>query len=314
MGALSRQLAGPSRPGIRIRVIFTAIVIRRTFTVLVAVIAGTIGIGVPATGPAAAQVSPSSYVALGDSFTAGPLVPNQQLNPIGCLRSDRNYPHLVAPSSGQSEFRDVSCSGARTDHMFGPHNVTGGPNPPQLDALDANTQMVTLGIGGNDIGFSEIIENCVTLWPFGSPCRNRYAPGGQDQISQRIADTAPKVSAVLSAIAERSPDAQVLVVGYPAIVPHSGPGCWPSLPLAWNDVPYLRAKHQELNAMLAAQAAAHGATYVDAYAPSIGRDACASSSVRWVEPLIPGNAAAPLHPNARGMAGMSTAVQETRSG
>lgn len=309
MGARSRQPAGPSRPSTRVRVILTAIVIRRTFTVLVAVIAGTVGIGVPASTPVGAQVAPTSYVALGDSFTAGPLIPDQQLSPIGCLRSDRNYPHRVAPSSGQSAFRDVSCSGARTDHMFGPHNVTGGPNPPQLDALAADTHLVTLGIGGNDIGFSEIIENCVTLWPFGSPCRSRYAPGGQDQITQRIADTAPKVSSVLSAIAQRSPNAKVLVVGYPAIVPHSGSGCWPSMPLAWNDVPYLRAKHQELNAMLAQQAAAHGATYVDTYAPSDGRDACAPSSVRWVEPIVPGNPAAPVHPNARGMAGMSTAVQ-----
>ena len=61
-------------------------------------------------------------------------------------------------------------------------------------------------------------------------------------------------------------------------------------------------------AMLASQAAAHGATYVDVYTPSIGRDACRSSSVRWVEPIIPGNAAAPVHPNARGMAGMAAVI------
>ena len=60
--------------------------------------------------------------------------------------------------------------------------------------------------------------------------------------------------------------------------------------------------------MLAAQAASHGATYVDTYTPSIGHDVCASSSNRWVEPIIPGNTAAPVHPNARGMAGMAAAV------
>lgn len=281
---------------------------RLTFAVVVAVVTGTIGVGVPAS----AQTSPSSYVALGDSFTAGPLVPNQLPAPIGCLRSDSNYPHLVAPASGQESFRDVSCSGARTDHMFAPHNVQGGPNPPQLDALDAGTLLVTLGIGGNDIGFSEIIQNCLALLPFGTPCRDRYVSGGQDEISQRIADTAPKVGEVLAAIAERSPDAEVLVVGYPAIVPHAGSGCWPAFPIAWNDVPYLREKHQELNAMLADQANAHGATYVDTYTPSRGRDACASASVRWVEPLVPLNPAAPVHPNARGMQGMATAVQTVR--
>jgi hypothetical protein len=80
------------------------------------------------------------------------------------------------------------------------------------------------------------------------------------------------------------------------------------VPLAWNDVPWLRAKALELNAMLATQAAGHNATYVDVYTPSIGHDACTSSSVRWVEPVIPGNTAAPLHPNLRGMQGMAAAV------
>jgi lysophospholipase L1-like esterase len=259
--------------------------------------------------PAAqAQAPPASYVALGDSFTAGPLIPNQQLNPLGCLRSDRNYPHLVAPAAGQPAFRDVSCSGADTDDMFNAQGVTPGPNPPQLDALDANTSLVTLGIGGNDIGFSGIIENCATAVPWRTPCRDRYTAGGTDEISARIAATAPKVAAVLDAIRSRSPQARILVVGYPAILPDTGFGCWPSMPIGWNDVPYLRAKHKELNAMLAAQAAGHGATYVDVYTPSIGRDACRSPLVRWVEPIVPANAAAPVHPNARGMAGMAAVI------
>ena len=55
-------------------------------------------------------------------------------------------------------------------------------------------------------------------------------------------------------------------------------------------------------------AQANGAVYVDVYTPSIGRDACAAASTRWVEPLVPANAAAPVHPNARGMDGMAAAV------
>jgi hypothetical protein len=58
--------------------------------------------------------------------------------------------------------------------------------------------------------------------------------------------------------------------------------------------------------MLSARAAAGGARYVDVYTPSIGHDSC--SSTRWVEPLIPLSTAAPIHPNALGMRGMSTAV------
>lgn len=307
MGARGQAWAAPARAGEHHR---SRARMGLVLAVIVAAVAGTIGTG---TGtPATAQTPPnlpSSYVALGDSFTAGPLIPNQVPDPIGCLRSDRDYPHLVAPISGYETFRDVSCSGARTDHMFGPQDVSGGPHPPQLDALDAGTLLVTLGIGGNDIGFSEIIQNCIALLPFGSPCQDRYVPGGEDEISRRIAETAPKVGQVLAAIAERSPDATVLVVGYPAIAPHTGSGCWPSFPLAWDDVPYLREKHEELNVMLAGQADAHGATYVDTYTPSAGRDACAAASVRWVEPLVPMSPAAPVHPNARGMEGMAGIVR-----
>lgn len=260
-------------------------------------------------GAAPDQAPPTSYVALGDSFTAGPLIPNQSLAPLGCLRSDRNYPHLISGATGTQTFRDVSCSGADTDNLYSEHGVVPGPNPPQLNALDANTRVVTMGMGGNDIGFGSIIEDCVTLVPWGTPCRNKYVVGGVDQLTAKINATAPKIAAGIQAIRARSPLAKILVVGYPAIVPDSGSGCWPSLPLAWNDVPYIRAKHKELNAMLAAQSAANGATYVDVYTPSIGKDACRSSGTRWVEPLVPGNAAAPVHPNARGMQGMAVAVQ-----
>jgi len=269
----------------------------------------TAGLGIVAPTGAGAQTPPTSYVALGDSFTSGPLIPNQSLEPLGCLRSDRNYPHLVAGNTGTQAFRDVSCAGADTNDLYSEHGVWPGPNPPQLNALDAGTRVVTMGMGGNDIGFSGIIESCASALPFGSPCRNRYVVNGVDELTNRINATAPKIAAAVTAIRARSPQARILVVGYPAIVPDSGSGCWPSVPMAWNDVPYLRAKHKELNAMLAGQAAAQGAVYVDTYTPSIGRDACASGGTRWVEPLIPGNAAAPFHPNARGMQGMATAVR-----
>jgi lysophospholipase L1-like esterase len=271
-------------------------------------LAGMIGLAAPAPAVAGAAGLGGEYVALGDSFTAGPLIPNQLADPLGCLRSDRDYPHLVAAALAPTSFRDVSCSGADTGDMTAPQNVTPGPNPPQLDALSPSTTLVTLGIGGNDIGFSEIVEPCATLVPWETPCRDRYTAGGVDELSRRIAATAPRVAGVLAEIGSRAPGARVLVVGYPAILPHTGSGCWPTLPFGWGDVAYLRAKHQELNAMLAAQASAAGATYVDTYTPSAGRDACASPLRRWVEPLVPATAAAPVHPNARGMRGMAAAV------
>lgn len=243
----------------------------------------------------------ANYVALGDSYAAGPIIPNQ-IAPLGCLKSDHNYAHLAAPAIGLP-LRDATCSGATTADMTNPQETELGPVPPQFNSLDSETTRVSLTIGGNDIGFSEIIESCVTLNPFSSPCKEKYDSGGHDQIAERIAATAPKVAAVLQGIHSRSPSAKVFVVNYAAILPETGSGCWPQMPLGFGDVPYLRAKEKELNAMLATQAAANGASVVDWYSASIGHDACKGSSTRWVEPLVPTNPAAPVHPNERGMAG-----------
>jgi lysophospholipase L1-like esterase len=249
-----------------------------------------------------------TYVALGDSYTAGPLIPLQQPNPLGCLRSDHDYPSVIAAALGVSTFRDASCSGATTDNMTAPQNVTPGPNPPQFDRLDAQTQLVTVQIGGNDIGFGQIAATCATASPTGTPCQDHYVVNGDDQLSDRIVATAPKVAAVLVGIHARSPSAEVVVVDYLAILPETGSGCWPQVPFAPGDVPYLRAKEHQLNAMLAQQAVANGARFVDAYAFSIGHDACDPPCLRWVEPAAPSAPAAPLHPNAVGMEATADAV------
>ena len=255
----------------------------------------------------AAGASAANWAGLGDSYAAGPLIPNQQLNPLGCLRSDHNFAHLAAAALGRS-LADASCSGAKTDDMTAPQDVTGGSNPPQLNALTSDTQIVTLQIGGNDIGFTSILQNCATANPFAHPCRDKYVVNGRDTLADKIAATAPKIAAVLQGIHARSPNARVFVVNYAAILPETGSGCWPQVPIGFTDVPYLRGVEKNLNAMLAQQAAANGARIVDDYTASIGRDACRSATTRWVEPLVPGNAAAPFHPNARGEAGIAAVV------
>lgn len=281
---------------------------RRARALVTAVVAGLL---IAAGGPAIGQTArPTTYVALGDSFTSGPLIPNQLPGPWGCFRSDHNYPHLVAGFLAQP-LRDVSCGGAKTVDMTAPQPVFDGANPPQLHAVDSETGLVTIGIGGNDIGFSEIVKTCATLIPLGTPCQRRYVGSGGDEISRRIAETGPKVAAVLAEIDRRAPQAEVFVVGYPAVLPDAGPGCWPIMPYTSGDVSYLRAKEKGLNAMLAAQAAAAGAVYVDAYGPSIGHDACALPGTRWVEPLVPASFAAPVHPNAVGTAGVASVVVAT---
>jgi lysophospholipase L1-like esterase len=258
-------------------------------------------------GPAAAEPEQGPvqrYVALGDSYAAGPLVPIPTGEPAGCLRSDRNYPSVVAQGLGVSDFRDVSCSGATTENVTGPQSVPLGENPPQLDALAPDTQLVTISIGGNDIGFGDIVTECATrspLQPTGSACKDHYTAGGSDELAQRIDAAAPKVAGVLAAIDERSPDARVLLVGYPAILPDEGPGCFPVVPFSPGDVDYLRGVEKELNAMLADEAARAGAEFVDTYTPSIGHDACQPPGTKWVEGLVPTAPAAPVHPNALGM-------------
>jgi len=273
---------------------------RRAFALVVAVMAlfGAL---------AAASAGAATYTALGDSYAAGPLIPNQSLNPLGCLRSDHNYAHLTAAAKGLT-LTDVSCSGATTNDMTEAQNVEPGPNPPQFNGLAAGTNVVSVTIGGNDIGFSEILESCITYNPFSTRCKDKYDPGGHDQLAERIANAAPKVAAVLQGIHTRSPNARVFVVDYPDILP-SGIGCWPTVPLSFGDVPYLHATEERLNSMLATTAAANAATLVDWYGPSIGHDACKGSSTRWVEPLIPGELSAPVHPNKAGMVGAAAVLE-----
>jgi GDSL-like Lipase/Acylhydrolase family len=273
---------------------------RRAFALALVVIAvfGVIG---------AAAANAATYTALGDSYASGPLIPNQSLSPLGCLRSDHNYAHLTATAKGLT-LTDVSCSGATTADMTEAQNVEPGPNPPQFNGLSAGTNDVSVTIGGNDIGFTEIIENCITYNPFSSPCKNQYDSGGHDQLAERIANAAPKVAAVLQGIHARSPNARVFVVNYPDILP-TGSGCWPTMPLSYTDVPYLHATEERLNSMLATEASLYGATVVNWYGASVGHDSCKSSSTRWVEPLIPGELAYPVHPNKAGMAGGAAVLE-----
>jgi lysophospholipase L1-like esterase len=254
-----------------------------------------------AAAPASAA---TEYVSLGDSYAAGPLIP-LQIPPFGCLKSNNNYAHIASRQLGLV-LTDPSCSGAETEDMTNPQNVDpDGPNPPQFDSLSGKTRIVTIQIGGNDIGFSSIARDCTSTTNEGTPCQDRYVHDGRDEISERIAATAPLVAAVIQGIHASSSKARVLFVNYAAILPDSGPGCWPQMPITDGDVPYVRAKQKELNAMVAAQSAANGAELIDWYTASIGHDACQPPVIRWVEPVVPVNAAAPVHPNLGGMMGAS---------
>jgi lysophospholipase L1-like esterase len=266
-------------------------------------------------------VAPPAYVALGDSFTSGPDVPTQldaatsPRAPASCMRSSRNYPSLVARSLGLA-LRDMSCSGATTEDLTGAQ----GPGiPAQLSALGPRTAVVSLGIGGNDLGFGTIAHNCLAASPWGATrvgwsCAAHYTAGGDDQLAATVDQVGGRVSASLEEIGARAPHARVFVVGYPDIIPATGSGCWPRLPFSGPDVAYLRSVEDHLNATLAGDAARSGATFVDMATPSAAHASCASATTRWVEPVLPSRGTFPLHPSAAGMAGMARVLAAAMSG
>lgn len=252
-------------------------------------------------GPAA-PASGEAYVALGDSFASGPLVPDIT-SPLACGRSTHNYPHELAARLNVASFKDVTCSGASTKHTTEPQSgsilgLPTGTEPPQFDALSPDTTLVTLTFGGNDTGLVGVAQNCMTLDPGATPCKDRYTQGGVDQIAQRIEEFKPRIAAVLDGIHARSPRARVVAVGYGDYIKPDG--CFPLQPVLGIDADYLQASVDRMNGAIAQAAATHGAEYVDLRSPSKGHDACAAPGDRWIEGFIPMHLAAPLHPNRQG--------------
>jgi lysophospholipase L1-like esterase len=258
------------------------------------------------------------YVALGDSYTAAPNVGDSGGGPSGCHRSAENYPSDVARALRIGQFADASCSGATTADMFSPQQFSGENNPPQLDSLNSATTLVTVGIGGNDIGFSALIKRCVAMGALyqltgsgkyfteDAPCARDSTSA--DAVAKKITTAGDRLTRILHEVRRRAPEARVYVVSYPAILPADSADCGRGMSLAPGDVAFLREKEQQLNTMLRQRASEAGVGYVDTYTPSTGHNACTAKDTRWIEPLVPQNPAAPVHPNARGERGMADAV------
>ena len=260
---------------------------------------------------APASAAPLNYVALGDSYTAGAgILPlSSTISPL-CLQTTLNYPHLIAHADG-FDLQDVSCSGATSGDM------TSSQYPgvaPQFDALSGSTSVVTVGIGGNDnnLFVGALVDCGVTdIFDFlniGSPCKAIYG----NTFANDVSGDASTVGGVLQGVHARSPQAQVFVVGYPDLLPQSG-HCYPTMPLTTGDTAYLNGIEEDLNSMLQSEASAFGATFVNTFAPSIGHDACKSSSVRWINPIIASGGGISVHPNPTGESELATFVQSALS-
>lgn len=224
------------------------------------------------------------YVALGDSYTAAPLVGASSVDDP-CIQSDVDYPHLLARYLGATLI-DQSCTGADLSNVVGRQlRLDDEAAPPQIEAVTAQTDLVTVGIGGNPAAAHAWFEICPALRdgdPEGSPCRDHFREegGGTDALARVLRKQRKQLVTVLTEIRERAPEARVFVVGYPAIFPEKG-HCPKRLTLAKGDVAYARATLHRLNDHLEHAAEKTGAEYVDVYAATVGHDICSDDP--WIQ-------------------------------
>jgi lysophospholipase L1-like esterase len=217
------------------------------------------------TATPASELAYPTYVALGDSYTAAPGVPQTEQE-TGCLRSNGNYASLVADQL-KSSFVDVSCSGASTVALIGAQHTDDHVHPPQFAALSADTSLVTIGIGGNDLElFQTMVGTCGQLGlsdPDGAPCRDYMKDAGKkkDLLVEKIGKIGARVTAVLKGIHDRAPQARVILTGYPQPIPADG--TCRILPIAKGDYPYVRGLVVRLNDAMRTAAKKAKADFID---------------------------------------------------
>ncbi|AEW99144.1 SGNH/GDSL hydrolase family protein [Streptantibioticus cattleyicolor] len=267
--------------------------------------------------PAPAQAAEASgtafvtgrYVALGDSYAAGAGIP--ALTAGMCLRSDHDYGTLVAGGLRSPAYTDVTCAGAKVAALTSAQTDGGAVvNGPQLAAVAPDATLVSLTVGGNDLGtsdlgFADVVAACSALAvtdPLGTPCQDAYG----DTLTRRVDAAAPRLADALRLIHLQAPRATVVVAGYPAVLPAEPSSCLGKLPVTGGDLRYLRSVLDRLDTMVAQTAGAGGAVYADTMAATTGHDTCSADP--WIEGLLPASPALPLHPDATGERAMADAV------
>ena len=218
---------------------------------------------------AAAPPSGARYVAMGSSYAAGPTVTMPADNPATrCSRSLDNYPHQLAR---KRDYRlvDVSCSGATTAHILGPWNEL----PAQLDAVTPDTALVTVTIGGNDVGFTAALA-AATCAKAGRPdCR----PPNVTQANWTSLEA--NLHRIAAEVRRRAPGARLIFVEYPMILPPQG-GC-AATAMAPADIDAIRATATRLVAVTDSVAKAGKADLLPAFTLTKGHDVCAKD--HWAE-------------------------------
>jgi lysophospholipase L1-like esterase len=267
-----------------------------------------------------------TYVAMGDSYSSGegakqyikgsnfddrndlwPFNDDQEAH-NRCRRSENAYSQVITNRfdfTGGSTF--VACSGATVSDLTDPNSSNTGEQP-QLDALNKDTSLATISIGGNDLGFAEIVQACIVNGAGGLPgvskCQDKYEP----QMSGRLADLKKKLSVQYQAMKDKAPNARIIIMGYPHLFVDNPGDSFGNL-LFKEDQIWMNEKGTQLNAMLKATAEEAGVEFVDPSFAFKGHEL--GSKDPWINDLDFGGPGIMLvdpgsfHPNAQGQSVMA---------
>jgi lysophospholipase L1-like esterase len=243
----------------------------------------------PSTSAKAAKLAKGDvYVSLGSSLASGFGIANQS---TPCGRSDKSYAPIVAAKYGL-QLVDVSCGAAVVPNVL---DRPQGANPPQIDAVTADTKLITIGLGGNDIGYNGTALAC------GDPTTVCTAP---PTLAADEAALPAKLDAMLAALQAKAPAATIVVVTYPREFPKRN--C-PALSLTDEELSMLQQMGATVEKALVAAAKKAHVLLADPYVQRGDHTACASESKRWTagNQVTDGFA---YHPTALGHQEMATLI------
>lgn len=270
---------------------------------------------VTSTSAPALPQGPLDYVALGDSYAAGPGLTPTRDDPGACARSSNNYPAYLAQLLAVQSYSDVSCTGARPSHIEGSQRRPDDTLvPPQSRALGVSTDLVTLSLGGNELAtLQDVVDACyirATTLPDGPRCDETLRAEG-DVALDRARDLEAAVADSLRQIRNAAPDAAVVLVSYPRVFP-TARTC-PELVIASSESAYL---DQVLDAIVESTkraASSAGVQFVDLRPASRGHQIC--SAAPWaVGPGAPKGGPRAWHPTLLGMQSVATIVHAALTG
>lgn len=258
--------------------------------------------------PSFAQTTGGKYVAMGSSFAAGPMITTSADTPADrCRRSKDNYPHQLARKRNLTLI-DVSCSGATTAHILGPWD----PFPAQLDALTPDVTLVTVTIGGNDLGYMTLLNAAACANRAASPQASAACPIFNTPPEEAFRALEARLEDIARETRRRAPNARLVFVQYFTVLPQ-GDLCR-ALPITPAQSAAARALVLRLTDATARAAKATGAGVLDLHDLSADHHACASAP--WVNGYLgqtPATDGTSWHPNLAGMTAAADALDRLLS-